>query len=384
MQNVPTAYAEPIGRQAPYVLTEVIADRPGLRRFRHGLLRHTPRRFLLRAAEVAAEVASRYAVDLVAALQPPRPAILRMEAGAPIPPGRRSVALYVHWSPDGRISGMVRQQVTAYAEAGFAVVFITAAPTISEPDWQAMQGLAALLIHRRNAGRDFGGWKDAVGKALQLMPDAEELLLTNDSILGPILPLEPLWPVLRAAGEGLVGLTESLGGGAHLQSYFLLFRGHAAIADAAAFLRRLRLSSSKWLIVQRGELGLTRHLLARGHRVMAVFGYERIAAAIAGDKAERLALIGADPRLAALVSMPDHLQAAAVINALRDRPLNLTHHLWVQLVRRFGFPFLKTDLISRNPHRLAGTESWPELVGRDSPCPPGVIAEHLSRQVAKI
>jgi lipopolysaccharide biosynthesis protein len=279
---------------------------------------------------------------------------------------------------------MVRQQVAAYAEAGFAMVFITAAAAVSEPDWQAMRGIAALLVHRRNAGRDFGAWKDVLDKALSFVPDAQELLLTNDSVLGPILPLDPLWPVLRAAGAGMVGLTESLGGGAHLQSYFLLFRGRAAIADAAAFLRRLRLSSSKWLIVQRGELGLTRAMLARGHRVMAVFGYERIATAIADDKAERLALIGADARLASLISLPDHLQSAAVISALKDRPLNLTHHLWAQLVRRFGFPFVKTDLISRNPHRLAGTENWPELVGQDSPCPPGVIAEHLRRQAAKI
>jgi hypothetical protein len=384
MENSATAFAESIGRQAPYVLTDVIADRPGLRRFRHGLVRHTPLSFLLRAVEVITEVARHLAVDMFTALRPRPPAILRLETGVPIPPGQRSIALYVHWSPDGGVSAMVRQQVAAYAEAGFAVVFITAAPAVCEPDWQAMRGIATLLVHRRNAGRDFGAWKDVLGKALSLVPDAQELLLTNDSILGPILPLDPLWPVLRAAGEGMVGLTESLGGGAHLQSYFLLFRGGTAISDAAAFLRRLRLSSSKWLIVQRGELGLTRHLLARGHRVMAVFGYERIAAAIAGDKTERLALIGADPRLAPLVSLPDNLQAAAVISALKDRPLNLTHHLWAQLVRRFGFPFLKTDLISRNPHQLAGTESWVDLVGQDSPCPPGVIAEHLRRQAAKI
>jgi hypothetical protein len=383
METSATALAEPTGRQAPYVLTEVIADRPGLRRFRHGLVRHTPLSFLRRGVEVIAEVTRHLAVDMIAAFRPASPVILRLEDGVPTLPEQKSIALYVHWSPDGKISAMVRQQVAAYAEAGFAVVFITAAPAVSEPDWQAMRGIAALLVHRRNAGRDFGAWKDAIGAALQLMPDAEELLLTNDSILGPILPLKPLWPILRAAGDGLVGLTESLGGGAHLQSYFLLFRGQAAIADAAAFLRRLRLSSSKWLIVQRGELGLTRHMLARGHRVMAVFGYERIATAIAADRAEREALIGADQRLAPLISLPDHLQSAAVINALRDRPLNLTHHLWAQLVRQFGFPFLKTDLISRNPHRLAGTESWPDLVGQDSPCAPGVIAEHLRRQAAK-
>jgi hypothetical protein len=383
METSATALAEPTGRQAPYVLTDVSAERPGLRRFRHGLVRHTPFSFLLRAVEVAGEVTRHLAIDVFAALRPRPQAILRLQTGVPIAAGQRAVALYVHWSPDGRISAMVRQQVAAYAKAGFAVVFITAAPALSEPDWQAMRDIAALLVHRRNAGRDFGAWKDCIGQALTLVPDAEELLLTNDSILGPILPLEPLWPVLRAAGEGMVGLTESLGGGAHLQSFFLLFRGRSAISDAAAFLRRLRLSSSKWLIVQRGELGLTRHMLARGHRVMAVFGYQRIAAAIADDRAERLALMAADARLAPLVALPEHLQAAAVINALKDRPLNLTHHLWAPLVRRFGFPFLKTDLISRNPHRLEGTESWAELVGPESPCPPGVIAEHLRRQAAK-
>ena len=160
---------------------------------------------------------------------------------------------------------MVRRQLAMLAEAGFAVVFITMAEQVPEADWQAARQHCALVAQRRNFGRDFGAWQDLAAEARRRWPGATELLLANDSVLGPILPLPPVLAALRAGGEGLFGLTESIQGGPHLQSYFLLARGAAATGDLFGFLATMRMSHSKWLVVQRGELRLARWMRGRGH-----------------------------------------------------------------------------------------------------------------------
>jgi lipopolysaccharide biosynthesis protein len=279
------------------------------------------------------------------------------------------VALYVHYNPAGEVSAMVRRQLAAYRAAGFAPLFISNAPRLSPAAWEAARAEAALVVHRRNGGMDFGAWQDLAPLAARQWPAAEELLLANDSVLGPIRPLEPIFAALRAAGEGVFGLTESAQGGRHLQSYFVLARGRAAVAALFEFLAGLRLSSSKWLVVQRGEIGLTRHMQARDIRVAALFGYARALEAATADAAERDFLLGLSPRFAAADS------AEALQQLLLRWPLNPTHALWRSLVRQLGFPFIKTELVRRNPGRLPGVEDWRRLCAE--PQQVALLEEHL-------
>jgi hypothetical protein len=98
-------------------------------------------------------------------------------------------------------------------------------------------------------------------------------------------------------------------------------------------------------------------MLERGHRVAALFGYNRLAAAV-----DRNALGGFGPRF----TEP---------GALDRFPLNPAHHLWRLLIERFGFPYLKTELVLRNPGRLPGVDAWCELV---SPAERALIDAHLA------
>ncbi|MFO0467077.1 MAG: rhamnan synthesis F family protein [bacterium] len=272
------------------------------------------------------------------------------------------MALYPHWSPDGRISSMVRRQVRLWREAGFACVFITNATPPTE-DWNAIGENTVLRIRRANVGRDFGAWRDAAAIALQRFGIPQELLLTNDSILGPFLPLTPLVNAWRAGGDGFFGLTESLGGaahlggGAHLQSYALLGRGEKAVGEMLSHLAALKDTRSKWQLVQRGEIGLTQRMLRAGVPCWALFGQERLAA---------LADAPTRARIAPRYSSPE---------AFARVPFNPCHHLWRELVEGMGYPYLKTELIRRNPGRLPGVENWREVVpAAELP----IIEEHLA------
>jgi lipopolysaccharide biosynthesis protein len=334
-----------------HVLSDLRPDPPGMARWRHGIAARSWLRYARRVAEVGTEIASSALLDR---LRPLTGEVRRIESGI-APAGTGQLALYLHWSPDGRVSDMVLGQVASWRAAGFDVVFVSnAAPP--PRDWDAVGAQAVLRIARDNVGRDFGGWRDAFAIAAARFGAPHDLLLANDSVLGPIRPLAPVLAALRSGGDGLFGLTESRGGGAHLQSYLLLARGAAAVAEVGRHLAACRPSRSKWRLVQQGELGLTRRMLRAGHRVAAVFGWDRVAA---GLDAATLACFG--PRF-------------AEPGALDRYPLNPTHHLWRVLVERFGFPFLKTELVLRNPGRLPGVEAWRELVDAET-C--GLIEEHL-------
>ena len=358
----------------PYALSDLSPQDPGLQRAIHGYsTAGTWRRLAFRVGQVGLEIAGALPQDVVRALRGGAPPLRRLEPGVDPRPGAGAVALYVHYAASGTVSDMVRRQLAMLAEAGFALVFISMAETVPEEDWQAARQHCALVAQRRNFGRDFGAWQDLAAEAWRRWPGATELLLANDSVLGPILPLPPVLDALRAGGAGLFGLTESIQGGPHLQSYFLLARGAAATADLFGFLAAMRMSHSKWLVVQRGELRLARWMRGRGHRVAALFGYRRLVAAALAEPAERARLAGYHPALREL----EQLAPAAREALLLGQPLNPTHHFWHALVRRLGFPFLKTELIRRNPGRLPGIEAWPDLVSPDAPCPVPVIEAHL-------
>ena len=342
-------------------LSEVDFSAPGFSRLWHGLGVQGKLRFMRRLLLVGCEVGAGVAFDCAEAIgRHARRRILRIQVGVRQQPGSRRVALYAHYCATGRVSAMVMQQLRAYAAAGFAVVFATASPAIAEEDWEELASIAALLVQRRNHGLDFGAWYDLADTLAGRWPDAEELLLVNDSVLGPIRPLEPVFAALRGAGEGLFGLTDSWQGGGHLQSYFLLGRGSGVVAEMLAFMHRAPISASKWLMVQRCEMGMSRHMHRKGFRVAALFGYERLLAAITAHAPDGLA----------------HLAPAGI--TLPNRPLNPVHHLWRPLVCLLGFPFVKTELVRRNPGRLPQVGSWTALVGPESPTSASMLAGHLA------
>lgn len=322
-----------------YTLSDLQPAPPGLARIRHGVAARSRLRFARRVLEVGAEVALATVLDR---LRPLAGGVRDIAAGVAAE-GQGRLGLYLHWSPSGRVSAMVLEQLDAWRAAGFDMVFISNA-TPPAADWEQVGHRCVLRIARDNVGRDFGAWRDALAIALERFGPQRELLLANDSVLGPVRSLEPVVAALRAGGEGLFGLTESRGGGPHLQSYVLLARGEAAVAEVSRHLAACRPSRSKWRLVQTGEIGLSRRMLEKGHRVAALFGYDRITQAL-----QPADLLPFGPRF-------------AEPGALGRYPLNPTHHLWRVLVERFGFPFFKTELMLRNPERLAGVDGWREMV----------------------
>ncbi len=287
--------------------------------------------------------------------------------------GTRRVAIYIHYAPVPAVSRMVLAQVRAYRDLGFAVVFVSMSPGLPEAVLPELEACCALLVERRNHGLDFGAWHDILPEVLARAPGMAELLLVNDSLCGPFRALSPALEAMRAAPEGLYGLTENLAPAPHLQSYFLLARGEGVVKDVADFLLRHRVTANKRRTIREGEVRLSAWMRGRGHPVAAWCGYERVEAAALWSPVARRRVRMLYPSLFAGLAEDD---AEGMRVALRQRPLNATHLFWRELVEDFSFPFVKTDLLLRNPLGIADELDWAGLLETETEV--AVIGEHLS------
>jgi hypothetical protein len=318
------------------------------------------------------------ATDPIRNARDPATRLLRVER-SPQSSSSRSLVIYTHYSQHGRVSPMVLLQLREYVRLGFRAVFVTNSRTLAEDDLRAVREIVEVAVQRQNFGRDFGAWADVVRCVLPDPGPWDELLLANDSVIGPLAPLDPIIARMREAGEGVFGLTEGVQLGSHLQSYFVLARGTQACTVIMDFLRGIRLSDSKYITIQRGEIGLTHTVRQSRVPVLALHGYSDLERAAATSPAMREALAAMLPDICREVGATD--QQLVLRRALLNVPLNPTHHFAVLLVRMLGFPFLKTEFLLSNPVRHPEALDWEDLIPPGAPCDAAMALQHLSLQI---
>ena len=185
---------------------------------------------------------------------------------------------------------MVQSQLATYAAQGFEVIFVSMCASLNGDDVARLQKICRAVVARRSFGRDFGAWRDILSTDLVKRGQIQELLLVNDSVLGPIRPMEPLFNRMRMA-EGLWGLINSDQNGSHLQSFFLLSRGQAAVEAAFAFFDNLTLSSDKEIVISNGELSFSSSIARRGVPLWALYGLCQVEDVALSDRKTRLETI---------------------------------------------------------------------------------------------
>ena len=306
----------------------------------------------------------------------------------------RRWCLFAAYSPKSTVTDMMITQLRTYRDAGFSVVFITMSRTISEADKEKLKQVCTYVIHRKSFGRDFGAWAHAAHLLRNEIEAADVLLLANDSNLGPIFPLPP-WIEACLEREGIFGMTESLGGGSHLQSYFLVGNGSEAVRAMLDFLLTMRLSHSKWLMIQRGEIGFTRAMQKRGLFVGALISYEDLENALLEQKDLQAELEVLFPGIFLRQDVfdfskinPENLSLESQRIKWRNRyllrfnlfflPLNPSHQLNSVLLRHFKFPFIKAELITKNPGMVPSAPDWRYFITPESPVTEAMIEDHLA------
>ena len=286
------------------------------------------------------------------------------------------VAIFNHFDRHGRVHEFVYFYLQEIARAGYTLIFVTSAPTLRPADLVRLTPLCGLILRRKNVGYDFGNFKDAIAR----IPDLgrlDSLLLANDSVYGPFHPLAPLIERMDPTAGDVWSMTDNWTWRFHLQTYFVLF-GRRALASEAfpRFWRRVRYLQAKTAVVMWYEVGLTRAMIRAGLRCRALFPHRAVARAMTEAHAA--------------FKEPDELKPSqrrrrfvdTVVDAIdAGVPLNVTHFLWDFLIVEMGCPFLKRELLQRNPSRVPGVQRWDAVIRSVSRYDTDLIAQHLELSV---
>lgn len=210
----------------------------------------------------------------------------------------------------------------AIQDLDFDIVFISNSPVLPQYRKRLVAEFGCTVVERENKGNDFAAWQHAIKN--RLVPEETEfLLLTNDSIFGPLFHLEPMFR--RMMSEKSIdywGLTDSIQGGWHLQSYFLCLSRKVFTSHAFQTVFNQDFGNiPKKEIIRTGEIHLSQTLLTAGFEGKPVIKYEDLARAR---------------------------------NVTEKH--NPTHYFWHDLIVQHQFPFIKKDLLIENP------EEFPDIL----------------------
>ena len=148
---------------------------------------------------------------------------------------------------------------------------------------------ADIVVLRKGGGRDFASWM-ATRRALlfRQMAGADQWLFLNDSLLGPISDLGPVWRALAASSADMWALTESFEQSHHLQSSFFVLRRSAFLSEAfRRYLLDYAFPEDRIEIVRQGELGFSAAMMNSSLKTGVMAPYTELSQAWLAQAPER-------------------------------------------------------------------------------------------------
>jgi O-antigen biosynthesis protein len=230
----------------------------------------------------------------------------------PLSPTMRRIAIFAHYDPDARIRGYVLHHIAALREVCAEIHFLSTAG-LGDGELAKLDGLVTTRRLCENVGYDFGMWAQAL--ASRGLGDIDELVLTNSSVLGPLVPMARVFERMAPSRCDFWSVTDNVEYEYHLQSYFVVLR-QAPLrgGQVERFFESVLPYRNKTQVIRSYEVGLTHFLLDQG---------------FAPD---------------VLASVYDPGIGLGSFNASLFAPLALLDH---------GVPYVKVELLRDNPHQIS-------------------------------
>ena len=186
------------------------------------------------------------------------------------------IAVIAHWSNDHTISFSVNSLIEQLIENSYEVVLVSACESINELVFENNLKTKITVLRKPNYGYDFGSWSTALSQFPEIL-DADEVLILNDSNVGPFGPIKELLKSMAESPFDITGATDSPQIRYHLQSYIMHFKNkslnHEAIKD---FWREIYAQDEKSSVIKAYEIGLTSCAQSNGLYVGAIFPWNLI------------------------------------------------------------------------------------------------------------
>jgi lipopolysaccharide biosynthesis protein len=273
------------------------------------------------------------------------------------PPGRRTLILFAHFDPQGIVDPYVAHYLKALHGLGATILFVSGSPTLTQESVAPLRPLCAGIYTRHTLSLDFGSWHLAWcilrhrGWSLEQF---DRLVIANDSVFGPLFPLEEMWNTFH--GADMYGAIESAEYTRHLQSFFVVWdlnpRTRPFLND---FWNGFHYIVDKVRLIRRYEFGLSKRARKAGLTIKPFVSVATVEATYARSPAHEWASRFSGP------------------------PINNTLYFWDGLIEHLRFPFLKAILPRYNEPWHDSMARLRDFLEQHTDYPYGLIESNVDR-----
>ena len=198
------------------------------------------------------------------------------------------------------------------------IIFVSTAESLQDTSIKELEKYCKDIIVKKNVGYDFGAWKtglDYLGTKLQ---DYEQLILCNDSVYGPFFNLETIFEKMNT--EDFWSMTDNHEIEYHLQSYFIVYSKkvftHKTFVN---FWTKFKIYHDKQTLIEKNEIDFSQAL------------------------------------------MNENFTYSAYYSSKDKNYVNILQYGWNDLLTQHQFPFIKRELLKRNPLGI-DIKNWSEII----------------------
>ena len=186
------------------------------------------------------------------------------------------IAVLAHWSKDSRVSLSVNLLIDELLQNGFEIIMVSACTLKEDLKFEGDQGGKITVLRKPNYGYDFGSWSVALSAFPEIF-NAEEVLILNDSNVGPFGSIKEILSRMSESPFDITGVTDSLQIRYHIQSYMMHFKIKALRNSAInRFWHDIYNQDEKMGVIHAYELGLTSCAQSNGLYVGAIFPWNLV------------------------------------------------------------------------------------------------------------
>ena len=190
----------------------------------------------------------------------------------------------------------------------YNVTYVTSSheSIVNDPLFPALEKLTCRILIRKNVGYDFGSWRAGILELGTEISESKTLLLMNDSLYGPIFPFDELLQRTINLESDIVCMTKNMVAGEHAQSYFVSYRQAVTQSHLfRMFWQSLPVYGCKYSLIRECEINWSQALIQADYKITALFDSGCYG--------------------------------------------NQTHITWKDLICEQNYPFIKNELLLRNP-----------------------------------
>ena len=196
-----------------------------------------------------------------------------------------NIAIFAHYDKDNLIDDYVVYYLEQLKKICKNIIFVSDC-NLSREQISKIENIVTYSITQKHGEYDFGSYKRGfkLAKQKNLLEQADNLILCNDSCYGPFYPFEEIFKTMDSKNCDFWGITQNINrinktdypcneaNNQHIQSYFMVLKKQVFKSLIFEdFIEAIAAQPDKETIIVKYEIGLTAQLCQAGFKFDTIF-----------------------------------------------------------------------------------------------------------------